>query len=91
MYGYEIIQSLQKKCGGLWVPKAGTIYPILHRLERKKLVKSQLASSKIGKPCRYYKITSTGIETIKSVFLEWRKMMGGFGKFLHELFGAKRR
>lgn len=90
MYGYEIIQALREKSGGRWAPKAGTIYPILRRLEMKGFVKSEWASPKArGLSRRYYKITPSGINAAKIAFSEWRKLMAGFGEFLRELFGVK--
>jgi PadR family transcriptional regulator PadR len=89
MYGYEIMQSLQLKTKGRWAPKAGTIYPILRRLEKKGFVKSEWAVTKTSGPSRrYYKITSEGKKAAKTVFFEWRKQMAGFKEFLHELFGG---
>jgi len=89
MYGYEIMQSLQSKTKGMWAPKAGTVYPILRRLEKREFVKSEWAATKTGGPSRrYYKITPEGKKAAEKVFFEWRKQMAGFKEFLHELFGS---
>jgi len=91
MYGYEIMQSLGLKTNGRWIPKAGTIYPILRRLEKRGLVKSEWATSKTGGPSRrYYKITPDGKKAAETVFSEWGKLMAGFKEFLRELFGLIR-
>ncbi len=87
MYGYEIIQAHRKMTKGKWAPKAGTIYPILRRLEKRGFVKSEWAASKTGGlKRRYYKITPEGKKAAETAFSEWRKLMGGFKEFLHELF-----
>ena len=89
MYGYEIIQTIDKTTGGKWVPKAGTIYPILRRLEGKGYVKSEWISSKSTGPSRrYYKITPEGKEAAKMIFMEWKKLMSGFRGFLVDLLGV---
>jgi len=89
MYGYEIMRSLRLKTKGGWAPKAGTIYPILRRLEKKGFVKSEWAASKASGPSRrYYKITPDGRKAAETAFSEWRKLMVGFKEFLHELFGV---
>ena len=87
MYGYEIIQALRKMTRGRWEPKAGTIYPILRRLEERGFVKSEWAKAG-GLSRRYYKITPEGKKAAESAFSEWRKMMTGFKEFLRELFGV---
>ncbi len=38
MHGYELIQQIQDKTGGLWVPSPGSIYPALQQLEDEGLV-----------------------------------------------------
>ena len=89
MYGYEIIQTIDKTTGGKWVPKAGTIYPILRRLEAKGYVKSKWSSSEsTGPDRRYYRITPEGKEAAKRVFMEWKKIMSGFREFLGDLLGV---
>lgn len=88
MYGYKIIQSFRLKTGGKWIPKAGTIYPILRRLEERGFVKSEWAAKAGGPSRRYYKITPGGKKAAEAAFSEWRKSMEGFKEFLHELFGV---
>ena len=88
MYGYEIMQALGKMTRGRWAPKAGTIYPILRRLEKRGLVKSEWTTKAGGLSRRYYKITPEGKKAAKTAFSEWRKMMIGFKGFLRELFGV---
>jgi PadR family transcriptional regulator PadR len=87
MYGYEIMKSLKLMSRGKWTPKAGTIYPVLRRLEERGFVKSEWV--KAGGPNRrYYKITAEGRKAANTAISEWGKMMAGFRDFLHELFGV---
>lgn len=88
MYGYEIIQAFQKMTRGKWAPKAGTIYPILRRLEKRGFVTSEWTSKAGGLRRRYYKITSEGKKAVEAAFSEWRKLTVGFKEFLRELFGV---
>jgi len=85
MYGYEIIQTIAKTTQGQWVPKAGTIYPILRRLENKGFVKSEWSSKSAGPSRRYYRITPEGREAERRILLEWKRHMSGFRDFLHDL------
>lgn len=38
MHGYELIQQIAEKSGGLWKPSPGSIYPALSQLEDEGLV-----------------------------------------------------
>jgi PadR family transcriptional regulator PadR len=89
MYGYEIIQTIDRTTKGNWVPKAGTIYPILRRLENKGYVRSEWSSSKSTGPSRrYYRITPEGKEAARKIFVEWKRHMSGFRGFLVDLLGV---
>jgi DNA-binding PadR family transcriptional regulator len=41
MYGYEVLKELRDHFEGLWVPKTGSIYPSLKRLEEHGLIISE--------------------------------------------------
>ncbi|MGQ9788345.1 MAG: PadR family transcriptional regulator [Candidatus Hadarchaeaceae archaeon] len=85
MYGYEIIRTIAKCTKGQWVPKPGTIYPILKRLESKGFVKGKWNSKTAGPRRRYYAITPAGKQAEKRILLEWRKHIGVFKEFVREL------
>ena len=41
MHGYQVMQELRERSGGVWAPSAGSIYPTLQQLEDEGLVRSQ--------------------------------------------------
>ena len=41
MHGYQIIQRLGDRSGGMWRPSAGSVYPTLQQLEDEGLVKGE--------------------------------------------------
>jgi DNA-binding PadR family transcriptional regulator len=41
MHGYEMIQELEERSGGLWRPSAGSIYPTLQLLEDEGLIRGE--------------------------------------------------
>lgn len=85
MYGYEIIQTIVKATKGQWIPKGGTIYPILRRLESKGFVKSEWSSRTAGPSRRYYRITEAGKRAEERILSEWRRHISGFREFVREL------
>ena len=40
MHGYQIIQELSERSGGIWRPSAGSVYPTLQQLQDEGLVRS---------------------------------------------------
>ena len=70
MYGYEMIENLQKRSENVFELKAGTMYPLLHQMEEKGLLKSY-ESEGSGKVRKYYSITGKGRRELKSRQEEW--------------------
>ena len=57
MHGYEMIQELEERSGGVWRPSAGSIYPTLQLLEDEGLVSSEQVDGK-----RVFSLTDAGRE-----------------------------
>ncbi|MGV8084472.1 MAG: PadR family transcriptional regulator [Coriobacteriia bacterium] len=55
MHGYQILQELDKRTGGMWTPSPGSIYPSLQALEEQGLVTSEKVGGK-----RVYTLTEEG-------------------------------
>ncbi len=69
MYGYEITQEVKKMTAGKIDISEGALYPILHKLEAKKVLETEKVY--IGKRIRkYYKVTKEGKKTVESVTSE---------------------
>lgn len=59
-YGYELIKIIEKKSDDIFHFKEGTLYPLLYRLEDRKLVTSYRKVAESGKERRFYRITAKG-------------------------------
>lgn len=67
-YGYELSRET-----GL---KSGTLYPILMRLAKHRLLETRWVQTEAGVPPRHtYRLTSTGIETARSYRVAARRVM----------------
>ncbi|MGM9321521.1 PadR family transcriptional regulator [Deinococcus aquaticus] len=61
LYGLRIIQDVQHRTSGHFNFKEGTLYPALHRLEKRNLIRAETRPSDTGGPPRkYYHLTDTG-------------------------------
>lgn len=70
MYGYEMIETLQKRSDNVFELKAGTLYPLLHGMEDKNQL-SSYEKEEAGKVRRYYQITGEGRKELKRKKKEW--------------------
>ena len=59
MHGYQIIQELSERSGGMWRPSPGSVYPTLQLLEDEGLI---TAADVDGK--RVFSLTDTGREMV---------------------------
>lgn len=55
MHGYQIIQELSKRSGGVWRPSAGSIYPTLQLLADEGLIVAEESSGK-----KVFSLTESG-------------------------------
>ncbi len=62
-YGYEILGKLEKS--GLEDIGEGTLYPVLTRLDKNKLIQCRRAKSPLGPIRKYYSITAEGTEYLE--------------------------
>ena len=81
MYGYEMIKTLSEKSENVFELKEGTLYPILHGLESKNLIKSYWDES-TAKKRKYYAITETGKKQLKDQKEEWITFSTGINKVI---------
>ena len=65
MYGYQIIQEVIKLSGGTLEWSEGMLYPVLHKLERERLVRSQWRISETGRRRKYYRLTDQGLKELE--------------------------
>ena len=70
-HGYGIIRSLRRRTSEVVRLAEGTVYPVLHRLERDGLVVSRWTSER-GRRRRVYRLTRAGAEALHVRRLEWR-------------------
>ena len=80
-YGLEILVQLRRDAG-LNVAE-GTIYPLLHRLEKAGSIASEWRIDPSGgRPRRYYALTPSGIAELEALTAEWKTISGALNAFL---------
>lgn len=75
LYGYEIVKRLRRVRG--LVIGEGTIYPIMSRLQRERLVESSLEPSPEGPARKYYRLTPMGEATLARMNAIWDAITDG--------------
>ena len=81
MYGYEMIDTLRKRSQNVFEFKAGTLYPLLHGLEEKGVLKVY-EQEYLGKTRKYYSITKEGRKLLNENTQEWEVYSGAIANVL---------
>lgn len=83
MYGYEMIETLSIRSDKTFDLKAGTLYPILHNLEKNGCLESYEKKSDNDRTRKYYHLTSKGIRLLQEKEEEWIAYSGAVNKILN--------
>jgi PadR family transcriptional regulator PadR len=70
-YGYALIQILED--AGLGCIKAGTLYPILARLETNGWIVGTFGSSRLGPARKYFQLTEDGRLVLEAQRRQWHR------------------
>ena len=82
MYGYEIMKKVKQKTDNVFALREGTLYPLLHELESKKLIVSYWEVTESPRKRKYYKITDKGKKSLKSKEIEWENFSNGISRLM---------
>jgi PadR family transcriptional regulator, regulatory protein PadR len=73
-YGYELVQELALVDGLL--TSVGTMYPLLARLRRDRMVETEWRESNAGPPRKYYRLSPAGEHALEGFRKEWATLRG---------------
>jgi PadR family transcriptional regulator PadR len=74
-HGHGIAQAIQTRSGELLQIDTGSLYPALHRLERKGWLASKWKLSENNQRAKYYSLTSAGKQQLASEQSKWRLLV----------------
>jgi PadR family transcriptional regulator PadR len=71
MYGYQMIEELRRKSDSTFDLKAGTLYPLLHGLEKDGIVSAYEDSADSERVRKYYHLSKKGKRLLTDKQSEW--------------------
>jgi PadR family transcriptional regulator PadR len=74
-YGYQVVKELERRSEGFFSFKEGTLYPILHRLEKQGLLSGRWQTMPNGSERRYYALTARGRYALSDKLNEWNSFV----------------
>jgi PadR family transcriptional regulator PadR len=81
-YGYELVEALSAKSGGVLAMGQSTLYPMLYNLESKGLIDAVWREADSGRDRKYYRLTEKGRKRLAEDTKQWQALadaMTGMG------------
>jgi PadR family transcriptional regulator PadR len=83
-HGYQLALDIEEKSAGLFKFNHGTLYPILHKLEKDGLIKGTWKKEGTKRQRKYYTITAKGKKFFADQSTDWRKLVESLFTILGE-------
>jgi len=74
LHGYAIAQRLRQISRDIVQVRQGSLYPALHRLERRGILSADWRVSETGREAKYYRLTARGRARLKQDEAGWRRL-----------------
>ncbi len=73
-HGWAISERLAQISGAALTIRQGSLYPALHRLERRGWIKASWGTSENNRRAKYYQLTKRGRSRLEVEISAWRKL-----------------
>lgn len=83
-HGYEIAASIKDRSQGYFSISFGSLYPVLHKLEKDSLVEAQWQEAGDVKSKKVYKLTDKGSRQLTAELEQFNAMITAFKGFIGE-------
>jgi transcriptional regulator len=73
-HGYGVSQAIRAGSDDLLQVETGSLYPALHRLEKRGWIKSEWGTSENKQRAKYYQLTAAGKKQLATEHSRWKQM-----------------
>ena len=70
-YGYALIQRIRELSGGRIVWTEGMLYPVLHWMQKEKLIEAEWREAETGRKRKYYRLRKEGRRALQTERQQW--------------------
>jgi transcriptional regulator len=83
-HGWAVSERIQQISSDMLRIQQGSLYPALHRLERRGWIKAKWGASENNRRAKYYELTKSGRKQLEAEESAWRKLTMAVGQVLEE-------
>jgi transcriptional regulator len=74
IHGYAIAQRLMQMSREVLQVQQGSLYPALHRLEKRRWLRAEWAATETGREARFYTLTPVGRKQLDEQRANWDRL-----------------
>ena len=82
MHGWAISERLHQVSRATLAVPQGSLYPALHRLERRGWIKAEWGASDNNRKAKYYELTRAGTKQLQAETSAWERLTAAVGLVL---------
>lgn len=79
MYGYELVEALERRTEGILTMGQSTVYPLLYNLEGKGHLEAFHQDAPTGRRRKYYRVTPEGRRWLAGQRDQWARLVTALG------------
>ena len=83
-HGWGISERVQQVSSEVLCIQQGSLYPALHRLERRGLIRARWGTSENNRRARYYELTRAGRKQLEAETALWKQLTVAVNQVLGE-------
>jgi transcriptional regulator len=88
MHGWGISRRIRERSGDVVLVTTGSLYPALHRLESRRLIKADWRMSDNNRRAKYYQLTARGERVLADELAWWTRFVAGVSGIIAQPQGA---
>jgi PadR family transcriptional regulator len=81
-HGYDVARWIQHVTADVLRIEEGSLYPALHRLEKRGWIQSEWGLSENNRRAKYYRLTARGRQQLRSESSSWNTFVDAVAKVL---------
>ena len=84
-HGWAISERVQQVSSDVLMIQQGSLYPALHRLERRGWIKAEWGTSENNRRAKYYELTRSGKKQLEVETDSWRRLAAAVAQILESV------
>jgi PadR family transcriptional regulator PadR len=81
-HGWAVAERIQQISSEVLRVRQGSLYPALHRLERRGRIKARWGTSENNRRAKYYELTKAGVKQLQAETSTWHQLTAAIAQVL---------